>query len=156
MYASDFNVFCLCETWLSDRIFDSEVLPHDFILYRKDRPSRGGGVLIAVHVSIPSSLLSSPVNLEVVSVQVGVNQDFILCSVYIPPNSCESYLLSLLNYLSDLLYSHSKCIIVGDFNFPDIKFCWSTLSGTSSLSNYFCEFIFDHNPACYGTYTYYG
>ena len=123
MYASDFNVFCLCETWLSDHIFDSEVLPHDFILYRKDRPSRGGGVLIAVHVSIPSSLLSSP--------------------VYIPPNSCESYLLSLLNYLSDLLYSHSKCIIVGDFNFPDI--CWSTLSGTSSLSNYFCEFIFDYN-----------
>ena len=31
MYASKFNVFCLTETWLSDLIFDSEVLPHDFI-----------------------------------------------------------------------------------------------------------------------------
>ena len=134
MYAS--------ETWLSDRIFDSEILPHDFILYRKDRPSRGGEFWYrsCFHSQF---FVVIPVNLEVVSVQVGVNQDFILCSVYIPPNSCESYLLSLLSYLSHLLYSHSKCIIVGDFNFPDI--CWSSLSGTSSLSNYFCEFIFDHN-----------
>ena len=39
--------------------------------------------------------------------------------------------------------SHNRCIIVGDFNFPDI--CWSSLSGTLSLSNSFCEFIFDYN-----------
>ena len=143
MYASKFNVFCLTETWLSDLIFDSEVLPHDFILYRKDRLSRGGGVLIAVHVSILSSLLSSPVDLEVVSVKIGVNHDFILCTVYVPPNSSESYLLSLLKYLSDLVCSYNRCINVGDFNFPDI--CWSSLSGTSSLSNSFCEFIFDYN-----------
>ena len=78
MCASKFNVFCLTETWLSDLIFDSEVLPHHFILYRKDRLSRGGGVLIAVHVSILNSLLSSPVDLEVVSVKIGVNHDLIL------------------------------------------------------------------------------
>ena len=29
------------------------------------------------------------------------------------------------------------------FNFPDV--CWSSLSRTSSLSNHFCEFVFDHN-----------
>jgi len=144
VYASEFNVFCLTETWLSDFVFDSEVLPHDFIVYRKDRASRGGGVLVAVHDSIPSLLLSSPSDIEVVSVKLSVNNyDFILCTVYVPPHSSESYVFSVIQYLSDIVCSFSNCIIVGDFNFPDV--CWSSLSGTSSLSNHFCEFVFDHN-----------
>ena len=54
-----------------------------------------------------------------------------------------TYVFSVVQYLSDFVCSFSNCIIVGDFNFPDI--CWSSLSGTSSLSNHFCEFVFDHN-----------
>ena len=50
VYASDFNVLCITETWLSDHISDGEILPSDFVLYRKDRPSRGGGVLIAINI----------------------------------------------------------------------------------------------------------
>ena len=69
MYASELNVFCLTETWLSDFVFDSKVLPYDFIVYRKDRPSQGGGVLVATHDSIPSLLLPSSC-LEIVSVQL--------------------------------------------------------------------------------------
>ena len=144
MYASRYNIFCLTETWLSDFVFDREVLPRDFVIYRTDRPSRGGGVLIAVHDSIFSLSVPSPSNLEIVSVKLCVNNlDFILCTVYVPPNSSESYVLSVLHYLSNLVCSYSNCIIVGDFNFPDI--CWSSFSGTSSLSSSFCEFIFDHN-----------
>ena len=142
MYASKFNVFCLTETWLSDFVFDNEILPHKFVVYRKDRPSRGGGVLIAVHDSIPSLLLSSPLDLEVVSVKL-CNQDLILCTVYVPPCSSEFYMLSVIQYLSGIVCSYSNCIIVGDFNLPDV--CWSSLSGTTSLSNHFCEFVFDHN-----------
>ena len=50
---------------------------------------------------------------------------------------------SLFTYLSDLTCSPNQCLIVGDFNFPDI--CWSSLTGSSVLSNSFCEFIFDCN-----------
>jgi hypothetical protein len=41
-------------------------------------------------------------------------------TVYIPPNCSESYLHSVIQYLSELVCSYSQCIIVGDFNFPDI------------------------------------
>ena len=127
VYASKFNVFCITETWLSDSIYDGEILSYDYTLYRKDRLSRGGGVLVAVNCSIPSSLLPSPPDLEVASVKCGLNTELILCTVYVPPNSSESYLTSLFTYLSDLTCSPNQCLIVGDFNFPDI--CWSSLTG---------------------------
>ena len=39
----------ICETWLSDFVYDHEILPSNYSIYRKDRLSRGGGVLIAVN-----------------------------------------------------------------------------------------------------------
>ena len=48
-----------------------------------------------------------------------------------------------MHYLTYFESSFSKCITVGDFNFPDID--WSTLMGTSIPSNSFCNFVFDCN-----------
>ena len=53
------------------------------------------------------------------------------------------YISSLVNYLTKIVSSFSKCVFVGDFNFPDID--WFSLLGSSSLSNLFCEFVFDCN-----------
>ena len=64
-------VFCIIETWLSEKLSDSEILPSRFVLYRCDRPSRGRGVLIAVHKSLPSTLIPSP-DLEVIVVKLGL------------------------------------------------------------------------------------
>ena len=143
MYASDCNVFCITETWLSDKISDGEILPSSFVLYRCDRPSRGGGVLIAVHKSLPSTLIPSPSDLEVVVVKLGLDNDFVICCVYVPPDSASLYISSLINYLTNIVSSFNKCVIVGDFNFPDVD--WCSLLGSTSLSNLFCEFIFDCN-----------
>ena len=67
MCTSSFNVSCICESWLTSSIYDHEVIFSDFVLYRNDWESRGGGVFIAVHNSIPSSLVSAPPNLEIIS-----------------------------------------------------------------------------------------
>ena len=112
MYESKFNVFCITETWLLDSIYDGEILPYDYTLYRKDRLSIGGIVLVAVNCSIPSLLLPSPPDLQVASVKLGLNKELILCTVYVPPNSSESYLTSLFTYLSDLTCSPNQCLIL--------------------------------------------
>ena len=39
--------------------------------------------------------------------------------------------------------SFPRCIFVGDFNCPDIN--WTSLTGSSTVSNMFCEFVFDCN-----------
>ena len=66
-----------------------------------------------------------------------------MCNCYVPPNSGESYLYSLLIYFSDLHSRYDNVILTGDFNLPDIN--WSSLSAHSSSSNAFCDFIFDNN-----------
>ena len=100
------------------------------------------GVLVVVDESITSSLIDSPPNLEIIVVQLGLTYPIILCTAYIPPNSSDSF-DTLIPFLTDILSSNTPCLIVGDFNLPDI--CWSTLSGGSLLSSYFCDFVFDCN-----------
>ena len=64
-------------------MFDGEIIPTGFSVYRKDRGSRGGGVLIAVNDSVSSSLLpQSPTDLEVIAIKIGQNHNqLILCTV---------------------------------------------------------------------------
>ena len=51
VYFSSIAIFALTETWLSDSFCDGEILPSHFTVYRRDRSSRGGGVVLAVHSS---------------------------------------------------------------------------------------------------------
>ena len=144
MYSTPFNVYCITETWLKDDIYDNEILPSEYTLYRKDRSSRGGGVLIAVNNIISSNLISSPSDLELVAINLNLkNESITVCTVYIPPKSCALYFDHLLSYLHSLASSSKSLIIIGDFNMPDI--CWSTLSGSTSISNSFCDFVYELN-----------
>ena len=61
--------------------YDHEVLPTNYVIYCKDRPSRGGGVLIAVSNSLHIVCLSSPPDLEIVTVELGVDSNLILCTI---------------------------------------------------------------------------
>ena len=112
MYSLVYNVFCITETWITSVAYDNEILHSNYILYRNDCES--GGVLIAVHDSIPSSLFSSPSDLEIVCVEFP-SFNSILCTVYVPPNSNESYFCSVTSPVSDLVTNNNCCIIVGDF-----------------------------------------
>ena len=105
VYTSNCNVVCITETWLSDSLFDLEILPTNYTIYRKDRCTRGGGVLIALEESIPSSIIPSPSNLEVISVRIEVSIPISLCTVYIPPNPNDIYVSSLLSYLAEFTSS---------------------------------------------------
>ena len=48
VHLGNYEVICICETWLNETVLDSELLP-GFNVFRKDRKGKiGGGVLIAV------------------------------------------------------------------------------------------------------------
>lgn len=43
VYSNPFEIYCITETRLSDFVYDHEIIPSKFNIYRKDRKSRGGG-----------------------------------------------------------------------------------------------------------------
>ena len=95
MHSTSYTLYCVqLETWLSNSRFDNEILPSDFLLYRKDRKSREGGVIIAIKSLLSSSLIPSPEKFEVAMVRVVLNKRVItICTVYIPPNSGDDYIM---------------------------------------------------------------
>ena len=86
VYSSSFLIFALTKMWLSSSILNGEILPSGYLIYRRDRGSRGGGVMLAVHNSLSSRQLSTPPNLEIVSVEVAVSSPVLVCVVYIHPS----------------------------------------------------------------------
>ena len=121
VYSSDFSIVCITETWLNSDIFDNEILPSGYSIYRKDRDSRGGGVLLAIKDGISSSQLPSPSDIETVTVLISSQNSIIICATYVPPNASDNYHELLCNYLTDLVINNAKPIVLlGDFNFPDI------------------------------------
>ena len=139
VYSSSFLIYALTETWLSPPYLSGEILPTDFAVYRSDRPSRGGGVPVAVNYLLPSHRLPSPSHLELILVEIELVTPLLICVLYIPPNASSDYCLHIVHFIESIS-SKSHCIIVGDFNFPDIN--WSTLVGRSPSSVAFCDLIF--------------
>ncbi len=140
-------MYCITETWLSSFVFDNEIFPSGYTIFRKDRGTRSGGVMIAVKDSIPCKQMPSPSCLEVVTISFCLSDSFVLCLIYSPPNASDDYHSNLVKYLSSLQSYSSTTLILGDFNAPDIN--WSTLSGSSTFSNSLCELVFNLNLSTY-------
>ena len=138
-YLSSVNILAVSETWLTKLIFDNEILPTNYTIFRNDQGSRGGVVLLAVKDHIATKLLSSPTNLEMLTVEIKLSYTtVILCVVY--PTLIEVQLLQ--DHLSQLPPS-SNILLLGDFNLLDIN--WDILSSESNTSDAFCAMVFDLN-----------
>ena len=84
VYSSTYNIIGLTETLLSDSILDLEILPAGYIVCRLDRPSKGGGILLALDKTILSQQLSSPSNLELLLICISLYYPINICLVYNP------------------------------------------------------------------------
>ena len=58
IHQNSFDILAISETWLSDKIPNELVNIPGFNVYRKDRPSHGGGVLIYIKGDFTSYIVS--------------------------------------------------------------------------------------------------
>ena len=63
--------------------------------------------------------------------------------MYCSPTASDDYKMSLIKYLYSLSSSTDLCIIMGDFNSPDMA--WPSLTGCSAHSNALWDLDFDTN-----------
>ena len=67
-YQPDFIIGC--ETWLNSTVFDTEILPENYKVYRKGQADGNGGVLIGVKDTFPSSLISISIDTELCAAKI--------------------------------------------------------------------------------------
>ena len=143
VYSHSPDIIGITEAWLSDKIFNNEILPSNYTIIRKDRDTRGGGVMFAVKSSKSYQVLQSPISLELLTISIGSNIHTVYCLAYLPPNSSDEYKQEFLNYIDTFKDLTDNLILMGDFNLGDIN--WDSLCGQSPVSLKFCDVIFNLN-----------
>ena len=141
-YSKSFDIICITETWLTSSILNKEILPENYTIYRRDRGSRGGGILIGISDNIPSKLAFTSPSAEVTAVELLLHPPLLLYCVYDPPSSpySLSHNQNLFHSLSSIPHD-SNCLVVGDFNAPDIS--WSSMTATNTSSIQLCNLCYE-------------
>jgi len=73
------------KTWVSNKIYDWEILSSNYRIYRHDKGSYDRVVLIAVSDHTPSRRLATTSGLEAVLVQLDLPPSLLVGCVYISP-----------------------------------------------------------------------
>ncbi len=113
------DIFVLTETWLSGKVSDSELSIHGYKLFRVDRKSKGGGVLIYVKKILAVRELAAssvPKHFEyiILDVCLGGNIHIQVMGIYRPPSAPLMALEELGKVLSSV--ASIELIILGDLN----------------------------------------
>ena len=117
------SVIALTETWLSQAVDNTGLGLNDYSIYRLDRVSRGGVVLIGIRREIPSRIVNSSQNFEILSVDIRVHDQLLrVITCYLPTIQKDDYVKGFILELNNFIFI-SAYIILGDFNMPDID--WS-------------------------------
>ena len=140
------DIVCATETWLrgikpgkpptSDLISSSEIFPDSYNVFRNDRNTLGGGVLIMAHKSLtaeeqPQLVTDCEINWLKLKL---LNQKDLFIGVFYMPHRNQKDINEFNKSLSLLSQTGTKDIIIaGDLNCPDIN--WDSCTVSSSASD---------------------
>jgi hypothetical protein len=151
------EIVCVNETWLNKNILNCEILGPDYEIFRKDRESIGGGVLMAIKSESFKHVRQIEINcnIEIVTVDVTTqsNLHLLICSCYRPPNSNDNWLKDFKYFLSVIRDQYDDVIIAGDFNLPDINWQNSGDDATKASTSEFSEILKDFFLSQLNTHT---
>ena len=143
---SDYDIICLCETWLKEDVTTASIFLQNYNVYRNDRTTtetrklRHRRVLIAVKNHIAHELLTKSLKSDYLVIKIKLHgRTFILCCIYNAP-APSSYqwtsgeFLNLMQEVEDIESANEldQCdiIITGDINFSQTN--WETLSSPNA------------------------
>lgn len=120
--ANNPHVVTVTETWRRCEISDEDVFPPSYRVFRRDRPSRGGGVAVLVKGDIDAHFLSQIENHESIIIKLSCfGNSFLVFAVYRPPDSPPQFSSDLGDHM--LTFKHENIFLVGDFNLSEPTIC---------------------------------
>jgi len=155
-----YDIIGISESWGSNEISDSELCIPGFQMFRVDRPTKGGGVILYVSESIDAVQLD---NFDAVGFS-----DCVFCMLSLPgsklvvdvcyrsPASTDDNDEAMLSMFKsvDNYVDKRNCLIMGDFNLPNVDFSTFTVHGTTDsiaskvydclLDNFWTQHVSDH------------
>lgn len=143
----DPDAVVVTETWLSESILDSEVLPPGYRMVRRDRGSRGGGVALVLKEYLNISVLEGETHTESCWVKIeSFSPPLVIGAVYRPPNSHVDVMESLYDFMGTLVKKYKLIILAGDFNLAYIDWEHGLVTrGGCESSERLIDMCFDFN-----------
>ena len=122
--SNDYDLIFLTETWLSESVKSSEYFGDMYQVFRSLNGRKGRGILTAVSHKYSAKLIQSDlpypeIDLLIVKVSIG-NVSLIVINLYFPPSTDTLIYESVFDYLEHSYELSNNCIIVGDFNVPEL------------------------------------
>ena len=121
---NNYKTICIVESWLSNDIENSELFILGFIIFRRDRNRHGGGIIVFVRNSLPSTilpfephtLLHTPLEFLPLCIEF-CKRKFCISIFYRPSSSDVIYFDAFCNIIESLdIVKCSNFILLGDFN----------------------------------------
>ncbi len=152
VYINDFDIIGIGETWLSDKVLESDLtLAGYHVPFFKHRGARGGGVMLYIkeHIgAIHRTDLERP-ETEILWVEVILQSKKVMVGIgYRPPGmtslEIDSFLEALNDQFDNVQNEHPDSIILlGDFN--DRCVHWEDRHSSSEMGLKFYNFVKDRN-----------
>lgn len=126
------------ETWLNTNEASSTFLPDGFNYYRKDRDSRGGGVLIGTRKGIKCTIMDCGMvcpssELILVEVKHTGGKSIYIMAAYRPEKNLACFTDIKDSFNRNNITKDDSIIIGGDFNIPEYDWKRGTYKGKSAL-----------------------
>jgi hypothetical protein len=122
IHAQDNDIIVFTETWLSESVQDAELVDDRYVVFRRDRNGRGGGVMIAVKVNKFRAVRRLD-HLHTVGEHLWIcletrRSSLFICVLYFPPGQkreiTDAFFEKIQAEQGSILNKH--ILILGDFN----------------------------------------
>ena len=114
-------VICIVESWLTKDFNNSTLKLNGYSIFRKDRKSRGGGILIAIKSPLEGNMLDIEEDIEILTVDIYYENTKMLrvIGAYNPNFNDKKYLKNFFRILQNNIVVQDNILLMGDFNMPD-------------------------------------
>ena len=116
---SDFDIFCVSETWLHEYMKDDEIHIPGYNIFRRDRITGvGGGVCIYVkeNINLRTDLMFENIEAIWAEIRQGDSKYLVSC-IYRPPSATTEYYERIVDMFESARMTEYPVISLGDLNF---------------------------------------